>query len=59
MLDFNQYIARHGEYGVQALVEQIERTAGIHSNVEAPLPLETRWNAVMLAPVPTQQRLAA
>ncbi len=59
MLDFETYVARHGEFGVQALVEQIERTSGIHVNIEAPLPLEVRWNVVMQNPMPQQQRIAA
>jgi len=58
MLDFNTYIARHGEHGVQAIVERIERVEGIRSRVL--LPLETRWNVLMNANLPAhQQRLAA
>lgn len=59
MLNFETYVARHGEFGAQALVEQIERTAGIRINIEAPLPLEVRWNIVMQKPLPQQQRIAA
>ncbi len=45
MLDFDRYVARHGEFGVQAIVETIERKEGIrHADV---LPLEQRWNALM------------
>jgi hypothetical protein len=45
MLDFDRYVARHGEFGVQAIVETIERKEGIrHAEV---LPLEARWNALM------------
>jgi hypothetical protein len=57
MLDFNSYIARHGEDGVQAIIERIERVEGIRSRVL--LPLETRWNALMNDNAPAQQRLAA
>ena len=59
MLDFDQYVEKHGEYGAQALIEQIERTNGIRANAEAPLPLEVRWNTIMMTPLPQQQRLAA
>jgi hypothetical protein len=45
MLDFDTYVVRHGEFGVQALVETIERKEGIrHDEL---LPLEARWNALM------------
>jgi hypothetical protein len=49
MLDFNMYLARHGEVGVQTIIEQIERREGIASSVETALTLEERWNAVMQA----------
>ncbi len=59
MLDFDTYIARHGEHGVQAIVERIERVEGLGSRVL--LPLEARWNALMNDNVAAhaQQRLAA
>lgn len=57
MLDFNTYIARHGEDGVQAIIERIERVEGIRSRVL--LPLEVRWNALMNDNAPAEQRLAA
>lgn len=57
MMNFEKFILRHGEFGVQALVEQIERRDGIY-NISTELPLEDRWNAVM-QPLPEQQRLAA
>lgn len=43
MLDLNKYIARHGEFGVQAIIERWERYEGIHANTNA--PLEVRWAA--------------
>jgi hypothetical protein len=49
MLDFNMYLARHGEVGVQTIIEQIERREGIASSFETALTLEERWNAVMQA----------
>ncbi len=58
MQSFHSFVNRHGEHGVQALIEQIERTAGIRVSVEAPLPLEDRWNVAMAIPVP-QNQLAA
>jgi hypothetical protein len=51
MLDFSTYIARHGEFGVQALIERMERYEGIRT-AEIPLSLEDRWNAVMQLPSP-------
>lgn len=47
MLDFGVYVARYGEFGVQGLIEMIERREGIRANDDAPLPLEDRWNALM------------
>jgi hypothetical protein len=45
MLSFEKYVARHGESGVQAIIEAIERKEGVrHADA---LPLETRWNALM------------
>lgn len=44
MLDFQSYINRHGEFGVQAIVERIERYEGIRASA---LSLEDRWNALM------------
>ena len=45
MPNFETYVMRHGEYGAQALVEQIERYEGIRARIA--LPLEERWNALM------------
>lgn len=47
MLDFAVLVARHGEYGVQAIIEQIERGEGIANRADFPIPLEDRWNAIM------------
>ena len=58
MLDFDTYVARHGEFGVQALIERLERYEGIRTSAELALSLEERWNAVMQLPTP-QQRFAA
>jgi len=45
MLDFNTYLMRYGEFGVQALVENIERSEGIR--YQSPVSLENRWNRIM------------
>ena len=45
MLDFDTYVARHGEFGVQALVERLERYAGVRPSIA--VTLEDRWMAVM------------
>ena len=58
MLDFNTYVARHGECGVQSLIEMMERREGIRTSAEIPLPLEDRWNAIMQLPF-AQRRFAA
>ncbi|MFY9287545.1 MAG: hypothetical protein WAO98_03485 [Alphaproteobacteria bacterium] len=56
MLDFEIFIARHGEVAAQAIVENIERYEGVrNSNV---ISLEQRWHRVM-QPAFEQQRLAA
>ena len=61
MLDFEKYVARHGEFGVQAIIERWERYEGIRSS--AGVPLEDRWMAFVgcknIAPVCVQQRMAA
>ena len=58
MPTFDQYVAKHGEFGAQALIEQIELVSGIRANVEAPLPLDMRWSTAMQQSFP-QQRLTA
>ncbi len=45
MPDFDEFIMRHGEFGVQAIVERLERVEGVCG--EKLLPLEQRWNALM------------
>jgi hypothetical protein len=45
MLDFHKYLMRYGEFGVQAIIERIERNEGIRHT--APVLLEDRWNALM------------
>lgn len=57
MLNFDSYVARHGEFGVQAIIETIERQEGIR-RTEA-LPLEARWNALMQDAASEGRRLAA
>ena len=45
MPDFHKFMMRHGEHGVQDLIERLERYEGIKR--EAPLPLEQRWLVIM------------
>jgi hypothetical protein len=45
MLSFETYIARHGEIGVQAIIERLERYEGRTGN--GVRSLEERWKAVM------------
>ena len=56
MLDFDKYVARHGEHGVQAIIERLERYEGIKSCIST--SLEDRWNLLMQATA-SDQRLAA
>lgn len=45
MLHYEDYIARHGEFGVQAIVERLERYEGVGHNIYS--SLEERWNSLM------------
>ena len=45
MLDFHKYLMRYGEFGVQSIIEQIERAEGIRRT--SVMTLEDRWNALM------------
>lgn len=56
MLDFDKYVARHGEFAIQAIIENLERYESLRSNVTA--SLEDRWNALMQG-FPSQPRMAA
>ncbi len=57
MLNFECLVARHGEYGVQAIIERIERYEGIRFNTE--VSLEERWNVVMKPSAPGTFSVAA
>jgi hypothetical protein len=61
MHDFDSYVARHGEFGVQAIVERWERYQGIRVSIE--VSLEARWAVFMgndnFPPACIQQRMAA
>jgi hypothetical protein len=43
MPDFESFVARHGEFGVQALLERMERYEGKRAEIGA--SLEDRWEA--------------
>jgi hypothetical protein len=58
MHDYDYYVARHGEPWVQHLIEEIEFCEGICANIQAPLPLEDRWNAIMQVPQAAAQSSA-
>jgi hypothetical protein len=53
MLDFERFIARHGEVAAQAILENIERFEGRRPNRD--LPLEERWQRL----IPADERQAA
>ena len=50
MLDYQKYLMRFGEYGVQSLIEQIERVERVRS-LEGQ-SLEERWNTLMQSSIP-------
>jgi hypothetical protein len=56
MLSYETYISRHGEIGVQAIIEKLERYEGAVGNREH--SLEERWKALM-ADRPVQHAEAA
>ena len=45
MMDFEDYIDRHGEGAVQELIERIERYEGVQNPIST--PLEMRWKTLM------------
>ena len=45
MIDFENLVARHGEFVVQAILEKIERYEGVRPRMD--IPLEERWNTVI------------
>jgi hypothetical protein len=60
MLNFETYVARHGEFGVQAIIERWERYEGIRANINT--PLEARWAAFIgndNTHIHSQQRMVA
>jgi hypothetical protein len=56
MLSFESFVSRHGEFGVQAILDQIEHDEGVGSTVDA--SLEDRWRALMGKSRQAQRRLA-
>ena len=57
MLNFEIFVARHGEFGTQALVERMERYEGIQSASGS--SLEERWHVLMEARCAMDPRMAA
>jgi hypothetical protein len=45
MPDFETYLARHGEFAIQAIIERLERDDGV--SVHQSASLEERWNTLM------------
>lgn len=56
MVDFENYVTRHGEDGTQDLIERLERYERIPSRVEA--PLEDRWNILMFGTTLQNMRIS-
>jgi hypothetical protein len=57
MLNFDNFVARHGEFGVQAIVEGIERREGIR--FANGVSLQERWDALMKKTASFDARMAA
>jgi hypothetical protein len=58
MPNYTEFMMRHGEFGVQRVIEQIERAEGIVARKQD--TLEQRWAALMKsAPSKNSQDLAA
>ena len=57
MLNFESWIARHGECGVQAMIESIENREKIA--LREGISLEERWRAVIGQPPVIELRGAA
>ena len=56
-IDFEDYVKRHGEHGVQALIEGYEKREGILCRNG--VPLEERWKTLIRGQVPAALREAA
>ncbi len=56
MLQFDQFVARHGEIAAQALLENLERFEGIRSNTA--IPVQQRWEKLVLRK-PAMEAVAA
>ena len=56
MPNYREFMMRHGEHGVLAIVEQIERVEGIRAHVGQ--SIEDRWDALM-QPASFAPRMAA
>ena len=56
MTNFETYLARHGEFAIQAIIERLERDDGVTAQEAA--SLEERWNALMQES-PSQSQMVA
>lgn len=56
MIDFDKYLMKYGEYGVQDIIERLERAEGVKSKLGT--TLEDRWNFLMAIDY-SQQRMVA
>ena len=57
MANFESFMARHGEIGVQAIIETMEKNAG--QPTRSDVSLEERWDAAMRAPAAADSRMVA
>ena len=56
MLEFEKFVARHGEVAAQAVLENLERYEGVRAPMDR--PLEERWEQ-MMCHASSDYRLAA
>lgn len=57
MDQFEAVLMKHGEHGVQSILENWERFSGIH--YDEPLPLARRWQRFIEATNDNSPRIAA
>jgi hypothetical protein len=57
MMEYDKFMARHGEHGMQAIIERLERYEGIRANIL--LSLEERWAFLMRPELAQMQRMVA
>lgn len=57
MIEFEKLLMKHGEHGIQAILENWERFSGIR--YQEPVSLERRWEIFLRTTDPASPALAA